>query len=59
MCPPPILMWILLKRLIEILTELKEGKTIIVSIHDLIFSDYGGVTFHLLNGHLANVCKKE
>jgi len=52
-------MWILLKRLIEILTELKEGKTIIVSIHDLIFSDYGGVTFHLLNGHLANVCKKE
>jgi len=48
------------QKLLKIFDNLKkEGKTIIVSSHDPIFSDYGNVTFHLVNGHLANVRKKE
>lgn len=48
------------QKLLNILDALdKEGKTIIVSSHDPIFNDYGDVTFHLVNGHLAHVRKKE
>ncbi len=48
------------QKLLNILDALdKEGKTIIVSSHDPIFNDYGDVTFHLVNGHLAHVSKKE
>ena len=48
------------QKLLNILDVLKkEGKTIIVSSHDPIFNDYGDVTFHLVNGHVADVRKKE
>jgi len=48
------------QKLLNILENLKkEGKTIIVSSHDPIFNDYGDVTFHLVNGDLAHVRKKE
>lgn len=45
--------------LLNILDVLKkEGKTIIVSSHDPIFNDYGDATFHLVNGHVAEVREK-
>lgn len=48
------------QNLLNILDNLRrDGKTIIISSHDPIFNDYGDVTFHLVNGHLANVHKKE
>lgn len=48
------------QKLLNILDVLKqERKTIIVSSHDPIFNDYGDVTFHLVNGHVADVRKKE
>ncbi len=48
------------QKLLNILDALdKEGKTIIVSSHDPIFNDYGDVTFHLVNGHVVDVRKRE
>lgn len=47
------------QKLLNILDMLnKEGKTIVVSSHDPIFNDYGDVTFHLVNGTVADVRKK-